>query len=366
MLPHATAPPTSVAQETRTPARSEFPALRTTAPFRAQTSWGVFVLARQIAGRLDVDSPLRFVLSAAGAGAAGTGEMLRAGWDDGVSAVAEGRDAGIESLTVGPHTADRRAQAAELRRLAAAGDVDCIAVQVPPVGEPHSAELAVAIDSAAASGVPVFTVGGDIAGSRRLASFGPSHRAAGDVAGRALARWAVDSRIVLQSAALVAADPADPAAQDRMSGFVEALRWALPRVQIVNEPATALALGDDDDFAYAALRSWILEHPDVDVLLHADAGLLTVAEVLADAALYGDVVAVGFETPHATADYMADGLIAVTVVPDLVSEVAAAARACGAFLLDGVVADDLVPTEPVAITASDVDLAAAQAEGQSP
>ena len=129
-------------------------------------------------------------------------------------------------------------------------------------------------------------------------------------------------------------------------------------VEFVNDPQSALALGFEPVRARELARAWISAHPDVDIVVHADAGLEAVAEALAVDALYGDVFAVGFEMTAALGDYIRDGLVGATFVRDRAGEAAAAAGACGDFLLAGVHETGPVLVAPAAVTAANVDAGA--------
>ena len=256
---------------------------------------------------------------------------------------------------VSPRGGDAAAGVDEIDLLVQAGDVDCLVVEAPGAAELGAAELTGMIDRAVDAGVPVFVLGADSSDSKRFAFFGAEERSAGVVAGTVVGRWASDSYVWIRKVGLLAGDPQNPVSLLRMEGFVEGLGGELLGIDFVNDPESALPVGFDPLDAYDLVRAWILAHPDVDVLLHADSGLETVAAAIADEGLYGDVSAVGFEMSEAVGDYIRDGVVVAALVRDSAAEGAAAAGACGDFLLAGVYEMGHVPVDPVAVTEANVN-----------
>ena len=276
-------------------------------------------------------------------------------WTRAVQEAAERRGADIEAVVLGPHGADPAVQAAEIDSLLLMGDADCLVVEAPWSGTSEPAELARVINRATNSGVPVFVVGADIEASQRFAYFGMEDRSAGFAAGSAVGQWAIDAKIWLRVGGVVARNAEDPGARLRMQGFIDGLTVQLPEIQFANRPGSAQSLGSRPGDAYELSRAWILDHPDVDILLVADSGLETVASAIAAEALYGDVSAVGFELSDTVVSYIRDGVVAAALVPDSAAAAAAAAAACTDFLLSGVYETGHVAVDPLAVTEANVD-----------
>ena len=106
---------------------------------------------------------------------------------------------------------------------------------------------------------------------------------------------------------------------------------------------------------YDETQEWILDHPDVDIIFFPDAGLEPAAAVIADWALYGDVSLAGFHMSPTVGDFIRDGVVVAAMLTGLADQAAAAAEACGDFLLAGAFHTGHVPIDPVAVTDENVD-----------
>ena len=323
-------------------------------PYQAELPWGSFLLSGRIAQRMNLNQTLRLVLSVAPEG--DSDPAMGDGWKQGVEEAAERHGADIEAVVLGAAGADPAALADEIDSLIVAGDVDCLAVEAPAPDAFGADELARVMDKAVNSGVAVFTVGADSAASRRFAHYGLEDRAAGAFAGSVVGQWSADTGIWLRVGAVLALDAQDPASRLRMEGFIEAIARVLPDIYFLNGPddAESLGAGPGGD-VYAAFREWILAHPDVDIALYAGPGLERVAAPVAELSLWGDVSVVGFEMNEMLGNYMRDGVVVAALVADPAAEAAAAAGACGDFLLAGAYETGHVPVDPLVVTEANVD-----------
>ena len=357
-----TAAPVTTAATTTTPATTLPPPATTlpppattvplpqSPPFRAEPSWGPFLLADRIAQKLTLDETLSFVLSVGATSEGGSGPAMGAGWARGAGEASSRHGHAVEARVVGPWGDDPDAQAAEVDELLVAGGIDCLAVEAPASGE-----LARVIDRAANSGVPVFTVGGDSAGAKRFAFYGMDDRSAGVHAGRVVGRWAVDGRILLRKAAVLAADAADGRSRLLMEGFIAGIGEELPDLEFVNSVGTAVSLGADPDSAYAAAGEWIGANPDVDIIFLPDSSLEQASRFIAAEALYGEVSTAGFHMSSSVVNFVYEGVVVAAMVPGLANQAAAAARACGDFLLAGVYDTGAVAVDPTAVTEANLE-----------
>ena len=280
----------------------------------------------------------------------GSGPAMGEGWARGAEEVAARYGGAVEARVVGPWGDDPDAQAAEIDELVTAGEVDCLAVEAAAGGE-----LARVIDRAANSGVPVFTVGADSPDSKRFAFYGLDDRDAGVHTGRLVGRWALDGRILLRKAAVLAADAADERSRLLMEGFVAGMGEELPDLEFVNGPDTAASLGDDPEAAYEAAGEWIEAHPDVDIIFHPDPSLEQASRYIAVQALYGEVSTAGFHLSGAVLNYVYEGVVVAAMVPGLANQAAAAADACGDFLLAGAYDTGHVAVDPTAVTEANIE-----------
>lgn len=299
-------------------------------PHVVEFGWGEFSLARSIGDRLFVDERLTFVLSMPSIDTART-RMAEQGWSRGVDEVSDVYERVVLGRVIGPESSDARDQASELVSLVEAGEVDCLVVDADGDGL-----VADAVDTAVAAGVPVFTLGTDVPNSRRFAFYGLDDFDAGRFAGSFVGRWVLDKRILILKAGVLASDPDDRGARARMEGFVEAFLEVQPHVEFVNSADTVEPQGVDADEIYESAAVWLAENPDVDVILHADAGLEPLARVISDQYLHGDVYAVGFGMSETVGNLIHDGVIVASLVEGVAAQAATAAVACGEFLLEGV------------------------------
>ena len=321
-------------------------------PYRAELPSGVFVLADRIAQKLTLDQTLSVVLSVAGPSGEGSGPAMGAGVHVGAAETSERHGAGVEARTVGADGAD---QAAQIDDLVVSGEVDCLVVE-PPADDPSAAQaVARAMDRAVNAGVPVFTVGGDSADSRRFAFYGLDELSAGRLTGSVVGRWAVEGRILLRKAGVLAGDAASEESQQLMEGFVAGITAELPDIEFVNGPGDVESFGSEYFEFYDEAGEWILAHPDVDIIFVTGAGLEPAAAFIADRALYGDVSLAGFDMSETVRDYIYEGVVVAAMVPGAANQAAAAAQACGDFLLAGVYDTGAVAVDPVAVTDDNLD-----------
>ena len=319
-------------------------------PHRAELPSGLFLLAEPIARRLDVNMRLSFVLVAAETGSGGSELAASAGFSRGATEASERHRARIDTRLAGPEVVDPAEQARHIDDLVVSGDVDCLTVEVPELGAGDAAVLARAIDKAVNAGVPVFTVRGDSPDSRRFAFYGLDELVAGERTGSVVGRWAVNGRILLRKAGVLAGDPDDPRSRRLMEGFIAGITAELPEIEFVNGPDSVESLGFDPERVYALSGRWIAAHPDVDIIFHADSGLEAASRYIADESLYGDVSMAGFHMSTDVLRYIREGVVVAATVPALADQAAAAARACGDFLLAGAYHTGAVAVDPLVVT----------------
>ena len=350
--PATTEPPaTTEAPATTEPPATTVPPRPQSPPYRAELEWGTFLLADRTARKLlTLDETLSFVLSVGATSDGGSGPAMGEGWVRGAEEAAARHGAAIEARVVGPWGDDLDAQAEEIDELVTAGEVDCLAVEAPAGGE-----LARVIDRAANSGVPVFTVGGDSPGSRRFAFYGLDDRGAGVHTGRLVGRWAVDGRILLRKGAVLAADAADGRSRVLMEGFIDGVGEELPDLEFVNGADTAASLGADPDAAYEAAGEWIEANPDVDIIFLPDPSLEQASRYIAAQALYGEVSTAGFHMSDSVVNYVYEGVVVAAMVAGLANQAAAAADACGDFLLAGAYDTGHVAVDPTGVTEANLE-----------
>ena len=320
-------------------------------PYRAELPWGSFLLADRTANKLlTLDGTLSLVLSVGATSDGGSGPAMGEGWARGAEEVAARHGGAVEARVVGPWGDDPEAQAAEIDELVTAGEVDCLVVEAA-----SGSELARVIDRAANSGVPVFTVGADSPDSKRFAFYGLDDRDAGVHTGGLVGRWAIDGRILLTKVAVLAADADDERSRLLMEGFIAGIGEELPDLEFLNGPDTAASLGTDPEAAYEAAGEWIEAHPEVEIIFHPDASMEQAARYITTQTLYGSVSTAGFHMSGAVANHVHDGVVVAAMVPGLANQAAAAADACGDFLLAGAYDTGRVAVDPTAVTEANIE-----------
>ena len=321
-------------------------------PYRTELLSGPFTLADRIAHKLTLDHTLSLVLSVVASGDEGSEPAMGAGFSAGAAETSERHGASVEAGVVAADGAD---QAQQIDDLVASGEADCLAVEVPDGDAAASRSVAAAIDRAVNSGVPVFTVGSDGADSRRFASYGLDELSAGRVTGEVVGRWAVDGKILLRKAGVLTGDATSPRSQQLMEGFIAGISAELADLQFVNGPDSVESFGFEPAEFYDEAGEWILAHPDVDIIFVTDEGLEPASRFVGDRALYGDVSLAGFHMSEAVGNYIYEGVVVVAMLPGLANQAAAAAEACGDFLLAGVYDTGRVAVDPVAVTDDNLD-----------
>ena len=349
-----TAAPTTTAPTTTATEQPTITApLPLSPPYRAELPSGPFLLADRIAHKLTLDQTLRFGLSIGTPADLGSGPAMDVGFVAGAAESSERHGASVEARLFADFGTAGQAQ--RINDLVVQGELDCIVVEVAEPGAPASAALATAIDRAVNSGVPVFTVNGDSADSRRFAFYGLDPLSAGMRTGEAVGRWAVDGRILLRKAGVLAGDAQSERSQLLMEGFMAGIISELPEIEFVNGPDTVESFGFDPNEVYDEAGDWILDRLDVDIVFYPDRGMEYAATVIADWALYGDVSLAGFHMSEAIANYIREGVVVAAMLPGLADQAAAGAEACGDFLLAGVYDTGHVAIDPVAVTEENID-----------
>ena len=319
-------------------------------PHVAELAWGNFELSERIAAKLAAGERLNFVVSLQATGEGGFAESFEHGWSQAAAAAAGEHGTEVDARVIGPNSADADAQAAVIESLLSTGDIDCLVVEAANPGL-----LDGAIDAAVDAGVPVFSVGGDSPDSKRFAFYGPDDLEAGRAAGSLVGQWAADGGILVRVAGVLTGDGGDQGSYDLMRGFVAGLSEIHSGVEWANGPEDVESFGFDPVAVYDETEAWVLDNIDADIVFHTDAGVESLAAVMAEHLLYGDMYAVGFHMNPRMADYIRERLVVATMVPRRAEQARLAGAACGDFLLAGIHDTGHVVVEPVAVTLDNVE-----------
>ena len=319
-------------------------------PHVAELTWGNFELSERIAAKLAGAERLNFVISLQAIGDGSVVESFEHGWSQAAAAAAGEHGTDINARVIGPVSADAEAQAATIESLLSTGDIDCLAVEAANPGLFDDV-----IDMAVDAGVPVFAVSGDSPDSKRFAFYGPHDLEAGRAAGSLVGQWAADGGILVRVAGVLTGDAGDQGSYDLMRGFVAGLREIHSGVEWANGPDDVKSFGFSPVAVYDSTEAWVLDNSDADIVFHTDSGVESLAAVMAEQSLYGDMYAVGFHMTPTVADYIRERLVVAAMVPRRAEQARLAGAACAGFLLDGAHDTGHVVVEPLAVTRDNVD-----------
>lgn len=240
------------------------------------------------------DQPLRFVIVSP--------QREHPFWQDvWRSASDTGKRLRVTVEYIGPRRASLEEQA-RLLQMVTAAQVDAIITQ-GVADERVAAAIARAIDR----GIPVVTVGIDLPG-RRLTYVGTDNYEAGKLAGTELVR-----RTGGRAKIGIIQGDLGPASEDpRLQGFQEALTGH-PGITVVATESSGM------NRTLALQQAWriLREHPDVTALYGTTAlDMIGTAQAINSVEWRGRVTAVGWDVTEEIEEYMARGLISITVVQD--------------------------------------------------
>jgi ABC-type sugar transport system substrate-binding protein len=215
-----------------------------------------------------------------------------------------------------------------------------------------------------AKGIPVFTVNADSPESGRLGFYTINEYEGGKLAGQMAAEQISKQKLDVTKAALMTGDVAGPWAQDRMRGFVDGIKEAMPDLEFANDAKSAVPTTFEPPKTYAAVRSYITGHPDVQLLFSTDQGVEQIGRVIGDLKKEGTVFAVGFNVSPAIIKDIQEDRTIVSVAQGWNKQAESGAAACAGFLLDGEQLDTPIQELPaLPITKENADEVAKHVDG---
>lgn len=319
-------------------------------PHVAELAWGNFELSDRIAAKLAAGERLNLVISLAAIGEGSFAKSFEYGWSAAGDSASSEHGIDVNARVIGPNRADIEAQTATIESLLDTGDIDCLAVEAANPGS-----LDQVIDAAIDAGVPVFSVGGDTPDSKRFAYYGPDYLEDGRAAGSLVGLWAAEGGILVRVAGVLTGDAGDQGSYDLMRGFVAGLSEIHSGVVWANGPGDVESFGYDPVAVYNETEAWVLNNSDADIVFHTDAGVESLAAVMAEQLLYGDMYAVSYHMTPQVADYIRERLVVAALVPRRSEQARLAGAACSDFLLEGAYETGHVVVEPVAVTLDNVE-----------
>jgi ABC-type sugar transport system substrate-binding protein len=326
-------------------AKAVLPADTSAAPYVAKFNWGTFKLAPRIIAKIKAHQPLNFVYSISDAGQPVFSAAIQSGFNDGVAQAAKTFGYPLKARMIGPVGGGNQKQISQIQTLLNSNQIDVLAFNAAQPGP-----FIDILNQAMAAGVPVWGTGGDSPQSHRIGFFALNEEAAGKQAGQLAGQWAKQHNLPVKKAAVFTGDPSGPWAQSRMKGFIEGLHSVLPQVQLVNSVSNPLNTGFDSPTVYSDAKSFILGHPDVQLIFHTDQGVQMVGKAIADTGRTNKTWAVGFNLSPEILNYMKTNQILVTVGQNWHGQAVEAANAAAEFLFKGQVIAGFHAAAPYPVT----------------
>lgn len=264
-------------------------------------SGGTFTISPRIVAKIQNKEPLNFVNSYPYITIAGASAQMQAGAEEAAAAILQKYGVKVNAKVIGVPNPDAPTQIGQITSGLNANQYDCLAVDPNPPGA-----FTDLISKAMDSGVPVFTVNGDTAQSKRIATSmtddNPDAAAManplqmGKIAGNYAIKWAKKNNQTFdgKKVALITGDATAPWAQGRLLGFVNTIKAAYPSVQIVGDPMNAYMVGFDTNVVLSKLQSFMTGHPDVFFYYSSDWGGVQIGQLIERNALKDKVFGLGF------------------------------------------------------------------------
>lgn len=304
-------------------------------PFAATGPLGPFKLSPTIQEKLENDEELTITMSLQATTIPIFSGAMKAGFERGIDAA--GQRWPINGELIGPKETDYPSQVSQITQLIDSNRTDCLVLHAAQPGP-----FVAVVRKAMAKGIPVFAVNADSPDSGRFAFYTINEYEGGKLAGEMAAEQITKQKLDVKKAALMTGDVAGPWAQDRMRGFVDGIKAAMPEIEFANDAKSAVPTTFEPPKTYAAVRSYITGHPDVQLVFSTDQGVEQVGRVISDLEKDGEVFAVGFNVSPAIIEDIESGRTIVSVAQGWNKQAESGAAACADFLLDG-----KVPTPPV-------------------
>lgn len=300
-------------------------------PYQYEADWGTFTLSPDIAQKIEDGSAINVVLSMQGQTTPIYGPQYAYGLPIGIEAAEEEYGLDLSGQMIGPEAGgDNALQLSQIESLAAAGQIDCLALDGG--GDPAFVRI---IDRLMEDGIPVFTTGTDLIESKRLGTFHTDWEFEGQLDAQATADFFEAKGEELTHVAMTSGAVDQLWAQTRMQAFEAELKKLVPGVTFVNTAESALMTGFSPTDVYAKVSAFLTGNPDVQVVYQTDTGAATVNKVITDLGREGETFSVGHNVSEAIIDGIAQGLQIATLSQDYPAQAAFAGRACGAFLATG-------------------------------
>jgi ABC-type sugar transport system substrate-binding protein len=298
------------------------------APFATTGPLGPFKLSPAIQKKLENDEELTITMSLQATTIPIFSGAMKAGFERSIEAANEKWQ--VNGELIGPKETDYPSQVSQITQLIDSDRTDCLVLHAAQPGP-----FVAIVRKAMAKGIPVFAVNADSPDSGRFAFYTINEYEGGKLAGEMAAEQISKRKLDVTKAALMTGDVAGPWAQDRMRGFVDGIKESMPDIEFANDAANAVPTTFEPPKTYAAVRSYITGHPDVQLVFSTDQGVEQVGRVISDLKKDGKVFAVGFNVSPAIIEDIQNDRTIVSVAQGWNKQAESGATACADFLLDG-------------------------------
>ena len=173
---------------------------------------------------------------------------------------------------------------------------------ITPINHPLVADK---FKELAASGIPIVTTNSDLPGTGRIAYVGSDYYKSGSTAG-GLMNLAVggkaDVGIIIGSEWVLCHS-------ERVAGFSDYIAINAPHIKVVGTATN----NDDDLESYVVTKNLLAEHPEIDALFLAAAGVNGACRAVLEKGLAGKLKIISYDTTPLTKKLVQDGVITATI-----------------------------------------------------
>lgn len=286
-------------------------------PYAVKYKWGDFHLASSIANKIKHKAPLNFVLSYQILNEPGAPAQLTAGMKQAAAEIKAKYGVTVNTQLIGPPQTDPPTQISQIQAKVAANQVDCAGVEPVTPGA-----FVNVINRSVQQGVPMMTVNTDSPQSDRLAYYGADDAAdmnsplqMGKIAGEQTIQWAKAHNVDLngKQVALITGDTTAAWAQARMTGWINTIKAAFPKVQVVGSPNNALTTGYIPSDILPKASAFMTGHPGVVFYFDSDWGAEEIAQLIGRNSLKGKVATIGYNIDPGYIQDLRKGLLVATI-----------------------------------------------------
>lgn len=178
----------------------------------------------------------------------------------------------------------------------------CTALCVCTINIPHIRNY---INQIVASGVPVVAVNTDLSKTQRLCYIGPDYLSSGQTAAGMISRYAPEALKLL----IVTGSLKIKGHNERIRGFSQTLRSEGLPYKLVDIFESL----DNDDYAYETALKILKEHPDINCVYIAAAGVAGVCRAILEANLPHKLRVLSYDDIQATRELLKNGVIDFTI-----------------------------------------------------